>query len=267
MRQRLAFCAAPAAAVFAAFWLLPMARLFALPASRGAATYFAVLTEPRYLTSLLQTTLLAAAVTFVALAVAAGVGVYLGRRKFRGRRLLLATLTLPLAFPGVIVGFFVILLGGRQGAIADWSDAWFGSRITFAYGLLGLFLAYIYFSLPRAIIAFTAAAEAMDDELEDAARSLGAGRALVARDVWLPALTPTALAAGAFLFATAMGAFGTAFTLSSRFEVLPITIYNEFTNYANFALAASLSIALGVITWLALFAARRFAPSLGAPGA
>jgi hypothetical protein len=31
--------------------------------------------------------------------------------------------------------------------------------------------------------------------------------------------------------------------------VLPITLYNEFTNYANFALAASLSMALGLLTW------------------
>jgi len=83
----------------------------------------------------------------------------------------------------------------------------------------------------------------------------------------LPALAPTALAAGAILFATAMGAFGTAFTLSSRYEVLPITIYNEFTNYANFALAASLSIALGLITWLALFLARRFGGADVAPAA
>jgi hypothetical protein len=83
------------------------------------------------------------------------------------------------------------------------------------------------------------------------------------RDVWWPALQPTALAVGAILFATAMGAFGTAFTLASRYEVLPITIYNEFTNYANFALAASLSITLGVMTWAVLFVARR----LGGGGA
>jgi putative spermidine/putrescine transport system permease protein len=54
-----------------------------------------------------------------------------------------------------------------------------------------------------------------------------------------------------------MGAFGTAFTLSSRYEVLPITIYNEFTNYANFTLAASLSISLGLLTWFTLWMARR----------
>ena len=259
-------CALPAAVVFAAFWLLPMVELVLLPASKGWATYFVVLTEPRYLQSLLQTTLLSAAVTLVALAVAAAVGLYLGRRQFAGRRLLLAVLTLPLSFPGVIVGFFVILVGGRQGPFADLTEAAIGERITFAYGVTGLFLAYLYFSLPRAIASFTAVAERMEHELEEAARSLGARPWHLVRDVWWPALQPTALAVGAILFATAMGAFGTAFTLASRYEVLPITSYNEFTNYANFALAASLSIALGLMTWAVLFVARRFggAASTGA---
>jgi putative spermidine/putrescine transport system permease protein len=262
-----ATCLAPAAAFFAAFWLLPIARLAMLPAAKGWQTYLAVLTEPRYLASLLQTTALALAVTAVSLALAAVVGMVLGRARFGGRRLLLALLTLPLSFPGVIVGFFVILIGGRQGPFADLTEALTGSRITFAYGLTGLFLAYVYFSLPRAIAAFTAAVERCEPALEEAARSLGATRWQLARDVWLPALLPTALAAGAMLFATAMGAFGTAFTLASRYEVLPITIYNEFTNYANFALAASLSLALGLMTWAVLFVARRFSPVLaGASG-
>ncbi|MBV9892293.1 MAG: ABC transporter permease subunit [Rhizobacter sp.] len=244
-----------------------MARLLALPASKGAATYFAVLTAPRYLQSLAQTVLLALLVTLVSLVLGAAVGLYLGRRRFAGRRLLLAALTMPLAFPGVVVGFFVILIGGRQGALATLGESLFGMRLTFAYGLSGLFVAYVYFSLPRTIVAFTAAAEAMGDELEDAARSLGASPRWIVRDVWLPALAPTAVAAGAILFATAMGAFGTAFTLASRYEVLPITIYNEFTNYANFALAASLSIALGLITWLALFLARSLGRADVAPAA
>ena len=98
----------------------------------------------------------------------------------------------------------------------------------------------------------------VDGQLEEAARLMGASRWAIVRDVWAPSLAPTTLACGAILFATAMGAFGTAFTLASKFEVLPITIYNEFTNYANFALAASLSIALGLMTWLVLFIARRF---------
>lgn len=254
-------CAAPAAAFFLMFWLLPVLRLLALPADKGWATYFAVLTDSRYLQSMLNTVLLSLGVTLATLVLGGAVGVYLARRDFVGKRVLLSLLTLPLSFPGVIIGFFVILLGGRQGLVADLSDALVGERITFAYGLLGLFLAYLYFSLPRAIATYAAAAESMNLQLEEAARSLGASRLRVVRDVWLPELAPTTLACGAILFATSMGAFGTAFTLASKFEVIPITIYNEFTNYANFALAASLSIALGVVTWLVLFLARHFGGS------
>lgn len=251
-------CALPAGIFFLAFWLLPALQLLALPAREGTSAYFAVLTQPRYLTSMLQTLALSVVVTLATLVLGAAVGLYLARQRFAGRRLLLAVLTLPLSFPGVIVGFFVILLGGRQGLVADISSSLGGERLTFAYGLLGLFLAYLYFSLPRAIAAYTAAAEAMDPALEEAARSLGASRIAIARDVWVPELAPTTLACGAIVFATAMGAFGTAFTLASKFEVIPITIYDEFTNYANFALAASLSIALGLVTWAVLFIARRF---------
>lgn len=261
----LAACVAPAVAFFYAFWLLPVVRLFALPAQQGWQTYFVVLTNGRYLQSLLNTLGLSLVMTLVTLVVGAMVGITLARQRFAGKALLLSLLTLPLSFPGVIIGFFIILLGGRQGLVADLTE-WLGwGRSTFAYGFAGLFLGYLYFSLPRAISTYAAAASAMEPQLEEAARSLGATRWHVARDVWIPELAPTTLACGAIVFATSMGAFGTAFTLASKFEVLPITIYNEFTNYANFALAASLSITLGLITWLSLFVARRAAlPAAGA---
>ena len=258
MQRVLAFCAAPAVAFFAAFWLLPVVQLLTLPSKKGWDTYFAVLTNSRYLQSLINTVSLSLVVTMVTLLLGAIVGIVLGRQTFKGRQLLLSLLTLPLSFPGVIIGFFIILLAGRQGLVADLTE-WLGwGRTTFAYGLTGLFLGYLYFSLPRAIATYTAAAGAMDAQLEEAARTLGASRWQVARDVWIPELAPTTIACGAIIFATSMGAFGTAFTLASKFEVLPITIYNEFTNYANFALAASLSITLGLITWLVLFVTRRF---------
>jgi putative spermidine/putrescine transport system permease protein len=227
-----------------------VARLVALPAEKGLATYAVVVTSPRYLQSLLQTLGLSLATTAATLVLGGAVGVYLARRRFAGRGLLLSLLTLPLSFPGVVVGFFVILLGGRQGLLSQ------AGLPTFAYGLVGLFVAYLYFSLPRAIASYTAAAEALEPELEEAARALGASRWRIVRDVWLPQLAPTSIACGAIVFATAMGAFGTAFTLASKFEVLPLTIYDEFTNYANFATAAALSIALGLVTWAVLFAAR-----------
>lgn len=255
--RSLRFCIAPAVIFFLVFWLLPVLLLLRLPLEKGWETYFAVLTDTRYAISLGNTLALSLCVTLVTILLGSAVGLYLARNEFRGKSFLLSLLTLPLSFPGVIIGFFMILLGGRQGLFADISE-WSGfGRVSFAYGLTGLFLAYLYFSLPRAIASYAAAAQTMDPALEEAARSMGASRINILMDVWIPQLKHTTSASAAIIFATAMGAFGTAFTLASKFEVLPITIYSEFTNYANFPLAAALSITLGLFTWLTLYLARR----------
>ena len=127
--------------------------------------------------------------------------------------------------------------------------------------MAGLLTGYLYFSIPRVILTIMAAAEKLDRNLEEAARSMGASAWQVVRDVILPGLRPAFLSAGAICFATSMGAFGTAFTLATEIEVLPMTIYTEFTLRANIALAAALSLVLGVITWLALALARTAAGS------
>ena len=56
-----------------------------------------------------------------------------------------------------------------------------------------------------------------------------------------------------------MGAFGTAFTLATNIDVLPMLIYTEFTLSANIAMAAALSVGLGLVAWAALALARSFA--------
>ena len=265
MRERIQLAAlmAPVAILFAAFFLLPLAQLVVIGGSGklGWSAYWAVFTEIRYLKSFGATIALSIAVTFFTLGVSGIAGVFLERNRFRGRDLLTAMLTLPLAFPGVVIGFMVIMLAGRQGLVPDITDLLFGERLDFAYSMAGLFMGYVYFSIPRTILTVMAAAEKIDPRLEEAARSLGAGSFMVARDVILPALKPAFLAAGAICFATSMGAFGTAFTLATRINVVPMVIYTEFTLQANVAMAAALSFVLGGITWAALAFARSLSGS------
>jgi len=259
--RRALLLAVPALAVFAAFWLLPMGRLLVVGASGpdGAKAYLAVVTNANYFRSLVSTVALSAGVSVATIAISLVAGIFLQRNRFPGRGLLVSLMTLPLAFPGVVVGFMVILLAGRQGLIGEVTSRLFDAKLVFAYGMAGLFMGYLYFSIPRVILTVMASVEKLDPALEEAARSLGASTWQVTRDVILPALTPAIISSGAICFATSMGAFGTAFTLATQINVLPLTIYNEFTNYANFAMAASLSIVLGVITWAALAAARSLA--------
>ena len=257
-RQLLFALMLPAAMVFAAFFLLPLARLVVMGGSGplGWAAYADIFTGTHYLKSFAQTIALSAAVTVFTLVVSGLAGVFLERNRFTGHALLTAMLTLPLAFPGVVIGFMVIMLAGRQGLVADISDALVGERLVFAYSMAGLFMGYVYFAIPRTILTVMAAAEKLDPRLEEAARSLGAGPLRVVRDVVLPALKPALVAAGAICFATSMGAFGTAFTLATRINVVPMVIYTEFTLQANVAMAAALSFVLGAITWAALAFAR-----------
>lgn len=256
-----AWLLAPALAVFTAFWLLPLTRLAVVGWSgpQGLGAYLAVVTNAQYFRSLVSTVVLSLGVTAATLVVSGVAGLFLTRNEFSGKKLLLAMLTFPLAFPGVVVGFMVIMLAGRQGLIGDLSEWVLDERIVFAYSMAGLFTGYLYFSIPRVILTVMAAAEKLDPALEEAARSLGASPWRVVRDVIIPGLMPALVSAGAICFATSMGAFGTAFTLATKINVLPITIYTEFTNYANFSIAAALSIVLGVITWAALALARSLA--------
>jgi putative spermidine/putrescine transport system permease protein len=265
MRERfqLAALMTPVAILFAALFLLPLAQLVVIGGSGklGWSAYLAVISEIRYLKSFSATIALSVAVTFFTLVVSGIAGVFLERNRFRGRTLLTAMLTLPLAFPGVVIGFMVIMLAGRQGLVPDITDLLFGERLVFAYSMAGLFIGYVYFSIPRTILTVMAAVEKLDPRLEEAARSLGANPFMVVRDVILPALKPAFLAAGAICFATSMGAFGTAFTLATRINVVPMVIYTEFTLQANVAMAAALSFVLGGITWAALAFARSLSGS------
>ncbi len=255
-----AFCLVPLAIFSLAFLALPLVRLFSASVSSeaGFAIYADILANPRYMRSLVDTVIVSASVTAAALVIATTAGLFLTRNRFPGRTLLVAVLTFPLAFPGVVIGFLIILIGGRQGLANVVAREVFDARLVFAYSMAGLFLGYLYFSIPRVLLTVMAAAEKLDPALEEAARSLGAGPLQVTRDVILPGLAPALVAAGAIAFATAMGAFGTAFTLATDIDVLPMVIYTEFTLSANIAMACALSVLLGVVTWVLLMAARSF---------
>jgi putative spermidine/putrescine transport system permease protein len=253
-------CLLPLAVVTIAFFVLPMLRLMVtgVTGPQGFGAYAALVIEPRYRATLINTVVLAAATTVISLVIATIAGLFLQRHRFPGRSVLVAMLTFPLAFPGVVVGFMIILLAGRQGLIGDITLRLFGDKVVFAYSLQGLLLGYLYFSIPRVILTIMAAVEKLDPSLEEAARALGANPWAVHRDVILPALRPAFIASGAIAFATAMGAFGTAFTLATNVDVLPMLIYTEFTLSANIAISAALSVGLGLVAWAVLTLARSF---------
>lgn len=250
----------PTLVVLLAFFVLPIIRL--LPASvsadEGLMLYAEIITNPRYASSMISTIVLSVVVTAASVLLGTFTGLFLEKNDFPGRNAVVSLMTLPLSFPGVVVGFMIIMLGGRNGLLGMATQSAGLGKLVFAYGMAGLFAGYVYFSIPRVVTTVMAAAKKINPMYEEAARTLGAGSWRILLDVTLPALTPALVSTGAICFATSMGAFGTAFTLATDINVLPITIYTEFTLSANIAAASMLSVVLGAITWVMLLIARRW---------
>ena len=138
----------PALIVSLAFFLLPMAKLLWLSlAEQHGISYWYILTKPMYLKSLGSTFLLSAVVTIASLVIATIVGLFLTRHEFRGKSILVAMLSFPLVFPGVVIGFFVIMLSGRQGLFAQLGLMLTGERWMFAYTRAGRFVGWFLLGL------------------------------------------------------------------------------------------------------------------------
>jgi putative spermidine/putrescine transport system permease protein len=209
--------------------------------------------------ALLNGVILSAAVSVAAMLLCLPPAQLLARSRFRGRDASRLLLSLPLAFSGVIVGFLAIVMLGRVGVIPTVSQALFGRPFGsgLAYALPGLFLAYLFFEIPRAVLSLEAAFIKLDPELDAAARTLGATRWQRWRRVKLPALWPALAGTFATTFAVSLGSFGAALILSRRFFVLPVEIYTEFTAFSNDAAACAMAIWLAAVSALVSWGAAR----------
>ena len=165
--------------------------------------------------------------TFVAAAVGLPLAWALARLEFPGKRIVRAVAIVPLVLPPVVGGVALLLAFGRRGLVGQWLDAWFGVTLPFTVG--GAVLAEAFVALPFFVLTAESAFRNADRRLEDAARTLGAGRWTVFRRITLP-LTAPALGAGAVLaWARALGEFGATITFAGnapgRTTTIPLQVY------------------------------------------
>lgn len=211
--------------------------------------YGSVLSSGAYLRSFAVTTVLAVASTVLALILCVPAALYLERESTRTSRAIAAGLTIPLSLPGIVIGFFVILIFGTTGLVPTLSGELTGSAVgRIAYTFTGLLIGYLYFNIPRVILTVRGAVGEISEEVIDASRTLGASPFQVFMWVIVPTLRPAIAAASALSLATAYGAFGTAATLSRGFRVVPLDIAASFTERFEPQVAATLSVLLAVVT-------------------
>ena len=152
------------------------------------------------------------------------------RSRFWGREGLDSLCTLPLVLPPTVLGYYLIVVIGRQGWLGRWLQETWGISLIFTWQ--GAALAAAVVSLPLIYKSARAAFEGVDPELENAARTLGASEAGVFLRVSLPLAWRGILAGAMMAFARAMGEFGAtlmvAGNLPGKTQTLSIAVYNAF---------------------------------------
>ena len=156
----------------------------------------------------------------------------LARKSFKGKELIDILFTLPLVLPPTVIGYYLIILMGRNGLIGGSLYRWTGWSIVFTW--VAAVLASFVVSLPLMIKTTRAAIESVDESLIHASYTLGHNELTTAIKVILP-LSKKGILAGAVLsFARAMGEFGATLMIAGNIpgktNTMPLAIYTSVSS-------------------------------------
>ena len=193
----------------------------------------------------------------------------LTRYRFPGRLILNALVHLPLVLPPVVTGWLLLILFGIRGPIGSLLLDWFDVRLVFTTS--GASLACAVMTFPVMVRAVRLSLEAVDPGLDQAARTLGAGRLDRLFNVTLPLASPGILVGGIVGYATCLGEFGAVITFAANIpgqtQTLPLAIYAALQVPGGEQKAAELSLVSLVLALIGLllseFLGKRLNVALG----
>jgi molybdate transport system permease protein len=199
--------------------------------------------------------------TAINLLLGVGVGWLMAHKRFPGRDLVDAVLTLPMVMPPTVLGYYLLVLIGSQGPVGAWLLEHFGIRLIFTWQAAVIAATVVAF--PLVFKAARAAFEVVEPQLEDAARTLGISEWAVFLRVSLPLAWRGILAGLLLSFARAMGEFGAtlmvAGSIAGKTQTLSIAVYEAVQagqdDTANFLVAVTSITCVAV-----LLGAGRLAP-------
>ena len=178
----------------------------------------------------------------------------LARYRFPGRPVLNAVVHLPLVLPPVVTGWLLLIIFGIRGPIGALLHDWFGVRLVFTTA--GASLAAGVMTFPVMVRAIRLSLEAADRGLDDAARTLGAGRLDRLFNITLPLASPGILVGGIVAYATCLGEFGAVITFAANIpgqtQTLPLAIYAALQVPGGETRAAELSMVSMILALIGL---------------
>ncbi|HTM50908.1 MAG TPA: molybdate ABC transporter permease subunit [Bryobacteraceae bacterium] len=196
--------------------------------------------------------------TVISLAFSLPLAWLLASREWKGRNVLEAVTTLPLVLPPTVLGYYLLVIIGRNSPIGQIYEWAFGSPLVFSWQAATL--AALFHSIPLLIKFIRAAFESIDPSFERAARNLGASEWKVFWRVTVPLARRSIFAAAALAFARSLGDFGVTIMIAGdipgRTQTVAVAIYDAVES-GNGALARSLVLVISAVSIAILYLANR----------
>jgi ABC-type spermidine/putrescine transport system, permease component I len=251
---------------FAAF--IPLTYMFRMSLSAdnlriegwSTAAWEQILFESEYWRIGFNTLWFAALAAVVSVVIAIAVTHALEKYDLPFERLMIAVISFPIAIPGIVVAFLIIVLLGRQGVVTNAVAAvTAGSSFDLASArtVAGLFVGYVYSLVPRATMVLRGTYAELNTDAEEAARALGATPLQVFYHVTLPEIRPGVVSALILTFRTALAIFGTVLILGAL-DVATLQIDQELGAGFNSQIASAIGVVYFLFILAFTFLALRF---------
>ena len=204
---------------------------------------------------------LAATTMIILIVVGTPLAWWLAQTSSRWKSVVQAVVALPIVLPPTVLGFYLLIVLGPNGAIGSWWVELTGETLTFSFS--GLVIASCLYSLPFAVQPLLAAFEALDKRELEAAWTLGASRLDAFFTIAVPLSVRGFLGAVVLSFAHTLGEFGVVLMVGGNIpgetRVISIAIYDqvESLNYASAHQLSAVLLAFAFLVLLAMFAINR----------
>jgi molybdate transport system permease protein len=200
----------------------------------------------------------ASVATLVSLALGLWIAYVLANRRFRGKEVLDALVTLPLVLPPTVLGYYLLVVLGRSSPLGHFYEWVFGGPLVFTWQ--AAVVASTLHAIPLLVKSARAAFETVDRSYEKAARNLGASDWRVFWRVTLPLSRRAVIAATVLAFARALGDFGATLMIAGdipgRTQTAAIAIYDAVEG-GNTVVARVLVLVLSLMAMAIVYAANR----------
>jgi sulfate/thiosulfate transport system permease protein len=217
--------------------LLPVAALLAKASSGGWSAFWREVSNPEAVAAIKLTLICSVIVVAINAVFGTLVAWVMVRDEFPGKKIVNALIDLPFALPTIVAGVVLLALYGNNSPIG----------INVAFTRAAVVLALMFVTLPFVVRSVQPVLLEMDQAMEEAAASLGAGPLTVMRRVVLPTLAPAIISGVALSFARAVGEFGSLVLITGNLpfktEAGSVYIFSQIQD-ENLPAAAAVSVVL-----------------------